>query len=124
MADDKKAPRARVESGAPDEVVDVDAHVIDEGKKGQDASEGSTSQAFKDGAARVNGWVSRAFPGHENAFWGGVLGALLAVLIFWVGPVRALGVALLVIVGVAFGQVADGDPKIINLLRRFFTSNN
>lgn len=125
MADDKKAPRARVESGAPDEVVDVDARVIDDGgKKGQDASEGSASQAFKDGAARVNGWVSRAFPGHENAFWGGVLGALLAVLIFWVGPVRALGVALLVVVGVAFGQVADGDPKIINLLRRFFTSNN
>ena len=40
------------------------------------------------------------------------------------GVFRALAVAALVFIGVALGQVADGDPKIINLIRRFFTSNN
>ncbi len=127
MADDKRAPRARVESGANDDVIDAEARVIDEepaGKKSEGAADGSASEAFKDGARRVNGWVSSAFPGHEHAFWGGVFGAVLAVLIFWVGIWKALGVAVLVVVGVAFGQLADGDPKIINLLRRFFTSNS
>lgn len=127
MADDKRAPRARVESGVNDDVIDAEAHVIDDepaGKKAEGGFDGSATEAFKDGAHRVNGWVSNTFPGHEHAFWGGVLGALLAILIFWVGIVKALGVAVLVVVGIAFGQVADGDPKIINLLRRFFTSNN
>ena len=32
--------------------------------------------------------------------------------------------ALIVLIGVALGQVADGDPKIINLIRRFFASNS
>lgn len=127
MSDDKRAPRARVESGAKDDVIDADAHVIDDepaGKKPEGGFDGSASEAFKDGARRVNGWVSNTFPGHEHAFWGGVAGAILAVLIFWVGIGKALGVAVLVVAGVAFGQMADGDPKIIDLLRRFFTSNN
>ena len=31
---------------------------------------------------------------------------------------------LALLIGVALGQVADGDPKIINLIRRFFASNS
>ncbi|MBS6400443.1 MAG: DUF2273 domain-containing protein [Atopobiaceae bacterium] len=72
----------------------------------------------------MGGWVSRTFPGHEHAFWGGVLGLLVAVLVFWIGILQALVVAVIVLIGVALGQVADGDPKIINLIRRFFASNS
>lgn len=127
MADDKRVPRTRVESAPQEEAVDADSYVTDDepgAKKAEGGFDGSATQAFKDGAARVGGWVSRNFPGHEHAFWGGVFGAVIAVLIFWVGIAQALGVAVLVFVGVAFGQVADGDPKIINALRRFFSSNN
>ncbi|WP_321972254.1 DUF2273 domain-containing protein [Paratractidigestivibacter sp.] len=127
MADDRKTPRARVESGAPDDVIDAEASVIDDedgDKKAEGGFDGSATQAFKENAARVGDWVSRTFPGHEHAFWGGVIGALLAILIFWVGIGKALGVAALVLIGIAVGQAVDGDPKIINLLRHFFSSNN
>ena len=112
MSDDKRAPRARVEAGDRDDAVEADAHIIDdEADARKKASGASGGESFRDA-------------GHENAFWGGVAGLAIALLVFWVGVFRALAVAVLVFIGVALGQVADGDPKIINLIRRFFTSNN
>ncbi len=130
MADDKRIPRARVDSGKSPDVVEAEAHVMDDeaaadGKKGAAAGAGSTaSEPFREAGRRVGGWVSSTFPGHENAFWGGVFGFVIGVLIFWVGLFEAVVVAVLVLVGVALGQAADGDPKIINLFRQFFSSNN
>ncbi len=125
MSDDKRAPRARVEAGDRDGAVEADAHIIDdEADARKKASGASGGESFRDAGRAVSGWVSRTFPGHENAFWGGVAGLAIALLVFWVGVFRALAVAVLVFIGVALGQVADGDPKIINLIRRFFTSNN
>lgn len=125
MSDDKRAPRARVEAESRDDAVEADAHIIDdEADARKKASGASAGESFRDAGRAVSGWVSRTFPGHENALWGGVAGLAIALLVFWVGVFRALAVAVLVFIGVALGQVADGDPKIINLIRRFFTSNN
>lgn len=128
MADDKRIPRARVDSGKNPDVVEAEAHVMDDepasGAKKGGGSGTSASEPFREAGRRVGGWVSSTFPGHENAFWGGVLGFVFGVLIFWVGLFKAVVVAALVLVGVALGQAADGDPKIINLFRQFFSSNN
>ncbi len=128
MSDDKRIPRARVDSGKTPDVVETEARVMDDEaasgtKKGAGAG-ASASEPFREAGRRMGGWVSGAFPGHENAFWGGVLGFVFGVLIFWVGLFKAVVVAALVLVGVALGQAADGDPKIINLFRQFFSSNN
>ncbi len=125
MSDDKRAPRARVEAGDRGDAVEADAHIIDDEAGARKKAPGASGgESFRDAGQAVSGWVSRTFPGHENAFWGGVAGLVIALLVFWVGVFRALAIAVLVFIGVALGQVADGDPKIINLIRRFFTSNN
>lgn len=133
MADQKRTPRARVESGASDDVIEAEARVMGDEDAGRKSAEsgsaggsgsGSGSQAFKDAGRRVGSWVSRTLPGHEHAFWGGVLGFVIGVLLFWVGPVKTFVVAVLALAGVAVGQAADGDPKIINFLRHFFSSNS
>lgn len=65
----------------------------------------------------VADWVRRTFPHHEHAFWGGVIALVIAILTFVIGVGRMLLVCLLVFVGVAIGQVLDGDPKIIRMVR-------
>lgn len=67
------------------------------------------------------GWLSQTFPGHEHAILGGLCGVLAAVLIFVVGFWQTLFVALLAVVGVALGQYLDGDPKLVNLVRRLIS---
>lgn len=67
------------------------------------------------------GWVSKAFPGREYTVLGGLCGLIGAILIFVVGFWPMLFVAILIAVGVALGQYLDGDPKIINQLRRLFS---
>lgn len=71
----------------------------------------------------LTGWVRRTFPGHEKAFWGGVLGLLVALVFFAIGFFRTLLIAILVVAGVAVGQLLDGDPKLINLVRKFLSRN-
>ena len=72
---------------------------------------------------QMGNWVSRTFPGHENAFVFGVIGFLIAVFIFAIGFFQTIFVALLVLAGVAIGQMIDGDPKIINALRHLFSND-
>lgn len=83
----------------------------------------TVGESVRDGAGAVSAWVSRTFPGHENAFWGGVIGLLVAVAFFALGPWRTALIAVLVVAGVAAGQMLDGDPKIINTLRKLFSRN-
>ena len=68
-------------------------------------------------------WVHKTFPGHENAFYGAMLALLVAALVFIIGVWRTLLLVVLVIVGIAIGQVFDGNPKIINAIRGLFESD-
>ncbi len=64
-------------------------------------------------------WVHRTFPGHEHAFWGAVIGLLIALLVFAIGIFRALFILLLIAVGCAIGMILDGDNRIIDFVRRY-----
>ena len=69
-------------------------------------------------------WVEGLAPGHSNAVIFGVLGVLVALLIFWVGFFQALFVALMATTGVAFGQWLDGDPRIVNAIKHLLAPSN
>lgn len=69
-------------------------------------------------------WICRSFPGHENAVYGGVIGLALAILFLIVGLWTTLEIAFFCIVGVAVGQLVDGDPRIIRAIRSFFEPRN
>lgn len=126
---DEKIPRPRIESEAHAERPAAGA----QSGQGAPGSQGAPAPAdgtargagetVRDGAGRVFAWVRRTFPGHEHAFWGGVLGFITALLFLALGPWRALVIVVLVIVGVAVGQTLDGDSKIMDLLRRLFSRN-
>ena len=119
--EERRAPKAKVDPVGED----TEPRAVQEQHDDQDdagagpAEEGS--DPIKEGAGKVSAWVSRTFPGHENAFMGGVLGLLVAIFIFCVGIGRTLLIVLLVVVGVALGQCVDGDPKIINAVKKYFS---
>ena len=71
----------------------------------------SMGQAFK-------AWLAKTFPGNVHAVIGGVCGLLVAILFFVFGFWKTLLVCLLVTIGVALGQYLDGNPRIVNLIRR------
>lgn len=83
----------------------------------------TVGDALRDGAGRASAWVRRTFPGQEKAFWGAVLGLIAAIVFLVVGPWPLFVIAVFVFVGVAAGQVLDGDPKIVNTLRHLFNRN-
>ena len=99
---------ASVGSGAPSEA-----------KAKGDASE---KAGFKPMAA-VDGWVSAHFGGHVHAFWGAVIALVVAILTFAIGFFRTAFIIILVVAGIAIGQVFDGDPKIIGIIRDLFRSD-
>ncbi len=68
-------------------------------------------------------WVHTTFPGHEHAFYGGLIALLVAILIFIIGPLHVLIICVLVVIGVAIGQYLDGDPKIIRTVGDLFNGN-
>lgn len=69
-------------------------------------------------------WVHQAFPGHEHAFYGGVIGLVVAILFilldFWV----TLEIVIFSVAGVAIGQLFDGNPRIIRAIRSLFEPRN
>ncbi|MDO4537649.1 MAG: DUF2273 domain-containing protein, partial [Coriobacteriales bacterium] len=69
-------------------------------------------------------WVDKTFGKNKYAFYGGLLALLVALLIFAIGFWRVLFISLLVLVGVAIGQVVDGDPRIIRTIRNLFPSDD
>lgn len=119
---DEKIPRAKVETAGEEAPRPPRTDGRADGSSGDAASQGLGDVA-RDGVGRLRDWVARSFPGHEHAFWGGVCGLLAAVLLFLIGPWRAIVVVVLVTLGVAVGQAVDGDARIVRALRRFFSRN-
>ena len=75
-------------------------------------------EASQPGAwTRLSTWFATTFPHSRNAVLGGIWGLVVALLLFSVGLLKTLVIALLVTIGVACGQYADGDPKLVNLVR-------
>lgn len=141
MADEKapeKAPKPVIELGDADVPATAAAASASgarpgpaEGRPEADAAAdaarapdaGAGGEGVRTVASRIAGWVSRTFPGHEKAFWGGVCGLLCALAFFAIGLWRTLVVVALVTAGVAAGQVLDGDPRIVDALRRLLSRN-
>lgn len=117
---DEKTPKPRVELG--DREKPVAAPPAGDAKGAAHDAPGD-GNAFREGASRVFSWVRRTFPGHENAFWGGVCGLLAAIVFFAIGFWRTVVIVALVVVGVALGQMLDGDSKIVEAVRRIFSRN-
>ena len=119
---EEKTPKPKIEFG--DKSAPAAGEGADQGaKKASDDGSYTVGEAVRDGAGRLFSWVRRTFPGHEHAFWGGVIGFLAAVLFLVLGLWRALVIVVLVIIGVAAGQALDGDSKIMDLVRRLFSNN-
>lgn len=66
----------------------------------------------------VSRWLSTAFPRYRGAVAGGLVGLVVAIMLFTVGVWRTLVVVALVTLGVAAGQYFDGDPKIVRVIQR------
>lgn len=128
MAESDKAPKPKVELGTPVPAPKTQTEDKEQGKeqgKAGNAASGDSGAAgsAQAGFSRVSAWVSKTFPGHENAFWGGVLGLVAAVVLLAFGILKTLIVVVLVMAGIAVGQLADGDPKLIRALQRLFSNN-
>ena len=130
MAESDKSPKPKVELGAAPEAALArgrgnagDAGDKDGAAKGSQSSGASSAGSAQAGFSRVSAWVGKTFPGHENAFWGGVFGLVAAVVLLAFGILKTLIVAVLVVAGIAVGQLADGDPKLIRALQRLFSNN-
>lgn len=67
--------------------------------------------------ARASRWLDETFPNGRNAVLGGVTGLVVALLLFAIGVLKTLVIAILVVVGVACGQYLDGDPKIVRFVQ-------
>lgn len=67
--------------------------------------------------ARFSAWFAKTFPHSCHAVIGGVCGLVVALLLFSIGLFKTAVIAVLVTIGVACGQYADGDPKLVNLVR-------
>lgn len=67
--------------------------------------------------ARASHWLDETFPNGRNAVLGGVTGLVVALLLFAIGVLKTLVIAILVVVGVACGQYLDGDPKIVRFIQ-------
>ena len=61
---------------------------------------------------------------HPGAIIGGFLGLLFAILLFTFGLFKMLVVALVVLVGVAVGQIFDGKATILAKIRSLFTDRS
>ncbi|EPD77739.1 MULTISPECIES: DUF2273 domain-containing protein [Atopobiaceae] len=69
----------------------------------------------------IKAWIHDHFPGHENAFIGGVIGLIVAILFFNLGFWRTLFLVILVLTGIAVGQIFDGSATLIAKIREFFS---
>lgn len=68
-------------------------------------------------------WLDGLFPGHGNAAFFALIGFVVALVFITIGFMRTLVVLALVVVGLAFGQQLDGNPKILRALKRLLNSN-
>ena len=67
--------------------------------------------------ARASRWLDETFPNSRNAVLGGACGLVVALLLFTIGVLNTLVIAILVVVGIACGQYLDGEPKIVRFIQ-------
>ena len=67
--------------------------------------------------ARASRWLDETFPNSRNAVLGGVTGLVVALLLFSIGVLKTLVIAILVVVGIACGQYLEGEPKIVRFIQ-------
>lgn len=122
MADEKTPkPTVELDDSTPSS---TSVHPVRTQSSAQSSDTQDADEAPKDRVpftTRISSWVSKTFPGHENAFWGGVCGLIIAICLFVIGFWRTLLIALFVILGIAIGQWFDGDPKIFRAIKNFFS---
>ena len=124
MAESDKSPKPKVELGTPVPAPKTQTEGKEQGKAGNAASgDSGAAGSAQAGFTRVSAWVSKTLPGHETAFWGGVFGLVAAVVLLAFGILKTLIVVVLVVAGIAVGQLVDGDPKLIRALQRLFSNN-
>ena len=112
----KTKPKTKVASAAePEKAAEKPTEA--DGRQAEDEPNDALEQARSIGQA-FKTWMAKTFPGHVHAVIGGLCGLLVAVLFFVFGFWKTMLVCLLVAIGVAFGQYLDGDPRIVNLIRK------
>ena len=94
---EEKTPKPKIELGDKSAPAAGAGANQDAGKKASDDGSYTVGEAVRDGSARLFAWVRRTFPGHEHAFWGGVLGFVAAILFLVLGLFKALVILALVI---------------------------
>ena len=115
-AQPKAAPKATAKRSA---AVAVETEpVVDEAPARETSAPAPQKSKLSSAMRNPSGWLQGSFPGHEHAALGGLVGLVLALCVFLVGFWQTLFVSVLVVVGIAVGQYLDGDPKIINFIRR------
>ena len=115
-AQPKAAPKATAKRSAA--VAVETGPVVDEAPARETSAPAPQKSKLSSAMRNPSGWLQGSFPGHEHAALGGLVGLVLALCVFLVGFWQTLFVSVLVVVGIAVGQYLDGDPKIINFIRR------
>lgn len=110
-----EAPRAKTESRASEQ------HAAADGSSDDDFA-ATAENAVKEGMASASSWLDNIFPGHGNAVLFAIIGFVGALLLFQIGFWRTLLIVILVVVGIAYGQYLDGNPKIYNAFKKKFGS--
>ena len=84
--------------------------------------------AAQDAARKATTWLGKTFPGKSNAILFACLGLVAALAFIVIGFWRSLLLIIFVVSGYAFGQSLDGNPTIINTVKRtlkdLFSSRN
>ncbi|WP_245579118.1 DUF2273 domain-containing protein [Atopobium fossor] len=85
-------------------------------------------QSVKNAAHKATTWLEDTFPGKSNAVFFAICGLLAAIAFIAIGFWRSMLLIVFVISGYAFGQSIDGNPTIINSIKRalkdLFSSRN
>ncbi len=81
------------------------------------ADQGAGNAKPEGSLARASQWLDQTFPNSRNAVIGGLVGLVVALLLFSIGLLKTLVIAILVLVGVAAGQYLDGDPKLVKAIQ-------
>ena len=82
-----------------------------------ESASGPEPAAQPEAFARASHWLDETFPNSRNAVLGGVAGLVVALLLFTIGVLKTLVIAILVVVGIACGQYLDGEPKIVRFIQ-------
>lgn len=119
---EKLTTRIEASAEAPEQA--KEAPVTNEAASQQPQAEAAPAPAEQQAGAKPEGsfarasqWFDQTFPHSKNAVIGGLAGLVVALLLFSIGLLKTLVIAILVLVGVAAGQYLDGDPKLVKAIQ-------